>query len=70
MRFLVGTLDAIGDAYLLGHGLIGDMSLHKTGHDLNNKLLLALLKDRSSWEEVTFEDSAKSPISYATPAYA
>jgi len=63
-------LDAIGDAYLLGHGLIGEMSLHKSGHDLNNKLLLALLKDRSSWEEVTFEDSAKSPISYATPAYA
>jgi len=63
-------LDAIGDAYLLGHGLIGELSLRKSGHDLNNKLLLALLDDQSAWEEVTFEDPAKSPISYATPAYA
>jgi UDP-3-O-[3-hydroxymyristoyl] N-acetylglucosamine deacetylase len=63
-------LDAIGDVYLLGHTLIGEFSAHKSGHDLNNKLLLALLDDESAWEEVTFEDQAKAPISYATPAYA
>ena len=63
-------LDAIGDAYLLGRGIIGELSLHKSGHDLNNKLLLELLDNESAWEEVTFEDPAKSPISYATPAYA
>jgi len=32
--------------------------------------LRALLADESSYEEVTFSDSKKSPISYATPAYA
>lgn len=63
-------LDAIGDAYLLGHSLIGELRAYKSGHDLNNKLFRALLADQSAWEEVTFEDSRKSPISYATPSYA
>ena len=63
-------LDAIGDVYLLGHSLIGEFSAHKSGHDLNNKLLRALLEDQASYEEVTFSDPKKAPISYATPAYA
>ena len=63
-------LDAIGDLYLLGHSLVGEFSAHKSGHELNNKLLRALLDDASAWEEVTFEDSRKAPISYAAPAYA
>lgn len=63
-------LDAIGDVYLLGHSLIGQFSAHKSGHDLNNKLLRALLENEQAWEEVTFSDSKKAPISYATPAYA
>ena len=63
-------LDAIGDIYLLGHSLIGEFSAHKSGHDLNNKLLRAMLDDKSVWEEVTFSDPKKAPISYATPAYA
>jgi UDP-3-O-[3-hydroxymyristoyl] N-acetylglucosamine deacetylase len=57
-------LDAIGDLYLLGHSLIGSFKAHKAGHELNNKLLCALLKDKSCWEEVTFDDSSKAPISY------
>jgi UDP-3-O-[3-hydroxymyristoyl] N-acetylglucosamine deacetylase len=63
-------LDAIGDVYLLGHSLVGEFSAHKSGHELNNQLLRALLDDASAWEEVTFEDSRKAPISYAAPAYA
>ena len=63
-------LDAIGDAYLLGHGLIGELRAFKSGHDLNNKLLRAMLADESTWEEVTFDDSTKAPISYAAPSYA
>jgi UDP-3-O-[3-hydroxymyristoyl] N-acetylglucosamine deacetylase len=63
-------LDAIGDAYLLGHSLIGELRAYKSGHDLNNKLLRAMLDDATAWEEVTFDDSRKAPISYATPAYA
>jgi UDP-3-O-[3-hydroxymyristoyl] N-acetylglucosamine deacetylase len=63
-------LDAIGDVYLLGHTLIGEYSAFKSGHDLNNKLLRTLLDTESAWEEVTFTDPERAPISYATPAYA
>ena len=63
-------LDAIGDAYLLGHGLIGELRAYKSGHELNNKLFRAMLEDKTAWEEVTFSDSRKAPISYATPSYA
>jgi UDP-3-O-[3-hydroxymyristoyl] N-acetylglucosamine deacetylase len=60
-------LDAIGDLYLLGHSLIGAFRGHKSGHALNNRLLRALMADRTAWEEVTFEDSEGSPISYMRP---
>jgi UDP-3-O-[3-hydroxymyristoyl] N-acetylglucosamine deacetylase len=63
-------LDAIGDLYLLGHSLIGEFTANKSGHDLNNKLLRALLKDSTAWEEVTYTDQKRAPISYATPVYA
>ena len=63
-------LDAIGDLYLLGHSLIGAFFGHKSGHELNNKLLRALMADAKAWEEVSFEDQAKAPISYAHPAQA
>ncbi|OGT58570.1 MAG: UDP-3-O-[3-hydroxymyristoyl] N-acetylglucosamine deacetylase [Gammaproteobacteria bacterium RIFCSPHIGHO2_12_FULL_63_22] len=66
-------LDAIGDLYLLGHSLIGAFYGYKSGHALNNKLLLALLAEQSAWEYVTFDDeeaAATAPISYAHPAQA
>jgi len=63
-------LDAIGDIYLLGHQVIGEFRAYKSGHDLNNKLLRALLEEESAWDEVTFKDSRKAPVSYATPSYA
>jgi UDP-3-O-[3-hydroxymyristoyl] N-acetylglucosamine deacetylase len=63
-------LDVIGDAYLLGHSLVGELSAFKSGHDLNNKLLRAMLKDESAWEVVTFDDINNVPISYATQSFA
>ncbi|MFP4062862.1 MAG: UDP-3-O-acyl-N-acetylglucosamine deacetylase [Halochromatium sp.] len=60
-------LDAIGDLYLLGHPLIGAFRGHKSGHALNNRLLRALLADRSAWEEVTFDDSLDLPIRHGQP---
>ncbi|MDT0633881.1 UDP-3-O-acyl-N-acetylglucosamine deacetylase [Spectribacter hydrogenooxidans] len=57
-------LDAIGDLYLLGCGLIGSFTGFKSGHGLNNKLLRALMADRGAWEEVTFPDMEEAPISY------
>jgi len=63
-------LDSIGDLYLLGHSLIGAFSGYKSGHALNNRLLLALLEDTDAWEEITFEDASTAPISYAQPVEA
>ena len=62
-------LDAIGDSYLLGHSLIGKYSAKKSGHGLNNKLMRALLEDEAAWEEVSFENEKKAPISFVTEAY-
>ena len=63
-------LDSIGDLYLLGHSLIGAFSGHKSGHALNNKLLRALIAQEDAWEEVTFEEEGKAPISFAQPVHA
>ena len=63
-------LDAIGDLYLLGRSLIGAFYGHKSGHELNNRLLRTLIADRSAWEEMVFEDPSTAPISYAHPAQA
>ena len=57
-------LDAIGDLYLGGHSLIGELAAYKTGHGLNNKLLNAVLDQTDAWEYVTFEDDTKLPIQY------
>jgi UDP-3-O-[3-hydroxymyristoyl] N-acetylglucosamine deacetylase len=61
-------LDAIGDLYLLGHSLIGEFSGFKSGHGLNNKLLRALISDKSAWESVVFETLRDAPISYVPTA--
>ena len=64
-------LDAIGDLYLIGHSIIGAYTAHKSGHALNNKLLRALLEDRSAWERITFEDEHRpAPITYVRGALA
>lgn len=57
-------LDAIGDLYLLGHGIIGEYQGYKSGHGLNNQLLRALLEQPDAWEIVTFDDEGLAPISY------
>ena len=61
-------LDAIGDLYLLGYSLIGEYQGFKSGHALNNKLLLTLLENKDAWEMVSFEDADEAPISYMRSA--
>ena len=57
-------LDAIGDLYLFGVGILGAYEGFKSGHALNNKLLRALIDDPDAWEEVTYMDERLTPISY------
>ena len=63
-------LDAIGDLYLMGHSIIGAYFAYKSGHALNNQLLLALIADPSAWEEISFAEGEDTPISYASPVLA
>lgn len=63
-------LDAMGDLYVLGKPLIAAYSAHKGGHALNNKLLRALLADRTACEIVTFEDEASAPAAFLQPSHA
>ncbi|WP_017430607.1 UDP-3-O-acyl-N-acetylglucosamine deacetylase [Vreelandella jeotgali] len=65
------VLDAIGDLYQLGHGLIGEFRGVKSGHALNNQLCRELLARPEAYEIVTFEgEAATAPVSYAAPAMA
>jgi UDP-3-O-[3-hydroxymyristoyl] N-acetylglucosamine deacetylase len=64
-------LDAIGDLYLLGRPLIAAYHAHKSGHEVNNKLLRAVLADPSCYEIVTFEnDATPAPAAFLRPAFA
>ncbi|OGV27641.1 MAG: UDP-3-O-[3-hydroxymyristoyl] N-acetylglucosamine deacetylase [Legionellales bacterium RIFCSPHIGHO2_12_FULL_37_14] len=49
------VLDAIGDLYLLGSSLIGSFEGHKSGHELNNRLLRMLMNTQEAWEYTYFE---------------
>jgi UDP-3-O-[3-hydroxymyristoyl] N-acetylglucosamine deacetylase len=60
-------LDAIGDLYLLGHGLIGAFSGHKSGHALNNRLLRTLTADASAWEIISYKQTEDAPVAFMQP---
>ena len=65
------VLDAIGDLYLLGYGLVGEFDADKSGHALNNLLLRKLLSRPDAWEIVTFEGEGEAvPVSYSRPLLA
>ena len=59
------VLDAIGDLYLMGKPLVGAFSAHKSGHDLNNKLLRELIARPDAWEVVSFERAEEAPAGVA-----
>ena len=63
-------LDAVGDLYLGGHSIVGELKAYKSGHGLNNKLLNAMLADQSCWEFTTYESQEQMPIRFATPVLA
>lgn len=62
-------LDAIGDMYTIGASIIGEFTGHKAGHAINNQLLHAVLKQKTAWDYVTFEEQTKSPITFFEPAF-
>lgn len=56
------VLDAIGDLYLLGSSLIGAFEGHKSGHELNNRLLRKLIKEQEAWEVVHFDGRESAQV--------
>ena len=59
-------LDAIGDLYTLGYGIMGRFYGYKSGHAVNNLLVRQLLKEQDAWELVSAEAQVTPPISYQT----
>jgi len=57
-------LDAIGDLYMGGTSILGELNAFKSGHALNNMLLREVFKQVDAWEWVTYEDEARAPIQY------
>ena len=58
-------LDAIGDLHIAGHPMLAHYTGFKSGHALNNKLLRALLADKSAYEIVSFDNAADAPAGFA-----
>jgi UDP-3-O-[3-hydroxymyristoyl] N-acetylglucosamine deacetylase len=56
------VLDAIGDLYLLGCGLIGAFEGYKSGHGLNNRLLRELMVRQDAWEYTYFDAENYQPM--------
>lgn len=54
-------LDTIGDLYLLGHSIVGELHAYCSGHDLNNKMLRALQNDTSGVRLVALDGEPISP---------
>ena len=61
------VLDAIGDMYMCGSPIVGELRAFKSGHGLNNQLLRAVLADQEAWEWATFEEEAGSPVAFIEP---
>lgn len=57
-------LDAIGDLYMCGSSIVGQLNAYKSGHGLNNVLLREVFKQTDAWEWVTYEDAEQAPIRY------
>jgi len=62
-------LDAVGDLYLAGHSIIGELKAYKSGHGLNNILLNKLLAQQECWDFVSFDEKEESPIHFGLPAW-
>jgi len=56
------TLDCIGDFYLLGMQLVGNIECFAPGHNLNQQLIREILKNRENYriEEIIPENNNKN----------
>lgn len=50
------TLDAIGDLYLAGYHILGHFEGHRSGHEMNNRLLREVFSSQENWRFVDPEE--------------
>ncbi|SNB46333.1 UDP-3-O-acyl-N-acetylglucosamine deacetylase [Geobacter sp. DSM 9736] len=55
-------LDSVGDLALLGHYFFGHVKACKSGHDLNHKLVMEILKRTDCWKLVEFTTKETSSV--------
>ena len=58
------ALDCVGDYFLCGARIIGESVTVRPGHCINNKLMRALMTDRSAWR---YETQMETPIPFHIP---
>lgn len=46
------ALDAMGDLYISGYRIVGHFNLTRPGHEMNNRLLRAILENPENWKWV------------------
>ena len=63
-------LDAVGDLYMTGKPLLAEFVAFKSGHDLNNKVLVELMNNQDCWEYVTFGEESPELVSQSLPQLA
>lgn len=64
------VLDAVGDLYMAGLPILGAMKSFKSGHELNNLLLRAIMESKDSWQLVEFDDTEAAPLAFLNPSLA
>jgi len=58
-------LDCVGDLYLAGAPIIGQIDALRSGHTLNNQFLVSLFSDKSAWSYVEMSDAAVPGVSHS-----
>ena len=58
-------LDCVGDLYLAGAPIIGQIDALRSGHTLNNQFLVSLFSDKSVWSYVEMSDAAVPGVSHS-----
>jgi UDP-3-O-[3-hydroxymyristoyl] N-acetylglucosamine deacetylase len=66
------VLDSIGDLYLAGGPILGQFRGHRSGHEINNRVLRALFADDTAWRsvEMTFDQVGHAPAAWDSEAIA
>ncbi len=65
-------LDAIGDFSLIGYPILADIELHRAGHEMQTRLVAALLSETDAYSIYVPEsnEELESPLCLRTAAYA